>query len=75
MRRRMDGQEMDSDFAKKLNEKILKQFIPADRTPIVTTKVDSSLLGGLVVHIDDKTIDLSVATKVNQINKALDRGL
>jgi len=53
----------------------MKQFIPADRNPVITTKVDPAILGGLIIHIDDKTIDLSVASKVGRINKALDQAL
>lgn len=34
-------------------------------------KVDSSILGGLVVAIDDKRIDMSVATRVKRMHNAI----
>jgi F-type H+-transporting ATPase subunit O len=37
----------------------------------VTNKVNSDILGGLVVEIGDRTIDLSVAARIAKMNKML----
>lgn len=37
----------------------------------VTNKVNSEILGGLVVEVGDRTIDLSVSSKVAKLNKML----
>jgi len=34
-------------------------------------QVDPSILGGTVVQVGDKTIDLSVSTKLNRLNALL----
>ncbi|GAB1527510.1 ATP synthase F0 subcomplex subunit OSCP atp5 [Rhizoctonia solani] len=39
----------------------------------VTNKVNPSILGGLLVDFGDKTIDLSVSSKVNRLNALLQR--
>ncbi|KAG8723580.1 ATP synthase F0 subcomplex subunit OSCP atp5 [Ceratobasidium sp. 395] len=41
----------------------------------VTNKVNPSILGGLLVDFGDKTIDLSVSSKVNRLNALLQRKL
>jgi F-type H+-transporting ATPase subunit O len=38
---------------------------------IVTNKVKPAILGGLTVEFGDKTIDLSVASKVAKLNKLI----
>jgi len=37
----------------------------------VTNKVNSDILGGLVVEIGDRTIDLSVSARIAKMNKLL----
>ena len=37
----------------------------------VTNKVNADILGGLVVEVGDRTIDLSVSSKVAKLNKML----
>ena len=38
---------------------------------ICSKQVDPELVGGLVVEIGDRTIDLSVSSKIAKLNKAL----
>ncbi|KAF8312865.1 ATP synthase subunit 5 [Clavulina sp. PMI_390] len=54
-------------------EKALKgsQVAQAAKTVKITNKVKESLIGGLVVDFGDKSIDLSVASRVNKINTLL----
>ncbi|KAF8584825.1 ATP synthase subunit 5 [Ramaria rubella] len=41
----------------------------------VTNKVNPSVLGGIVVDFGDKTIDLSVSSRVNKLNALLQQGV
>lgn len=41
------------------------------RILICSNQVDPELVGGLVVEIGDRTIDLSVSSKIAKLNKAL----
>ncbi|KAJ3487431.1 hypothetical protein NLI96_g3544 [Meripilus lineatus] len=54
-------------------ESTLKQSETAQRakTLKVVNKVNPSVLGGLIVDFGDKTIDLSVASRVNKFNNLL----
>ncbi|KAF9241514.1 OSCP, subunit 5 of the stator stalk of mitochondrial F1F0 ATP synthase [Melanogaster broomeanus] len=60
------------DAAAKL-ETILKQSQTAQqaKTLKVTNKVNPSVLGGIVVDFGDKSIDLSVSSRVNKLNNIL----
>ncbi|GES85484.1 ATP synthase subunit O, mitochondrial [Rhizophagus clarus] len=63
--------ELDSNILRRL-EKSLAKFLDPGQKLIVTNKVNPSILGGLVVEIgNDKTIDLSVSSKLAKLNKLL----
>jgi len=47
-------------------EDVLRKFIKSNETIHLKTDVDPALLGGLVVSIGDKYVDMSVATKVKR---------
>eukprot|EP00041_Stephanoeca_diplocostata_P018174 m.378918 g.378918 ORF g.378918 m.378918 type:complete len:218 (+) comp20941_c1_seq3:182-835(+) len=53
-------------------KKSLSGFAPGKEI-IFSTKVDASILGGLVVEIGDKYIDMSTKTKVKKIVKELNQ--
>lgn len=38
---------------------------------ISPTQIDTEIIGGLVVEIGDRTIDLSVSSKIAKLNKLL----
>jgi len=65
--------------AKVLDPKILDQlktslgkFLDPGQKLILSNKVNSSILGGLMVEIGiDRTIDLSVSSKLAKLNKLL----
>ena len=52
-------------------EKSLKKFIKKNETVILETKVDPALIGGAIVTIGDKYIDMSIASKIKVYNKVL----
>jgi len=58
-------------------ETTLKQSQAAQQAKVlkVNNKVNSSLLGGLVVDFGDKTIDLSVQARVNKLNNVLSQSI
>jgi F-type H+-transporting ATPase subunit O len=49
----------------------LKGYLKPGQTLKVEQKVDRSIIGGIVVDIQDKHIDLSIDTKIKQMEKLL----
>jgi len=50
----------------------LSKFLDPSQKLIISNKVNPSILGGLVIEIgSDKTIDLSVSSKLAKLNKLL----
>nr|CAG4645837.1 EOG090X0EB8 [Lynceus sp. MCZ IZ 141354] len=47
-------------------ESSLKGFLQKGQTLLLTTKVDPSILGGLVVAIGDRFVDMSLASKIQR---------
>lgn len=67
---------LDSKILKKLQAAIQKSsFVGEGKTLKVNNKVDPEILGGLVVDVADKTVDLSIASKVSRLNQALGESL
>lgn len=56
---------LDADTKSKL-ESALKGFLKKGQTILLTTKVDPSIIGGMVVSIGDKYVDMSVASKIKK---------
>ena len=56
------------DKARQLLLAALKRYTGAD--PVLTEKVDASLIGGMVVHVGDEKIDFSVAKKLRRLREA-----
>jgi len=50
----------------------LQGFIKSNQKLQISTKVDPALLGGMVVSIGDKYVDMSVATKIKQFTKVIE---
>ncbi|CAB3226742.1 unnamed protein product [Arctia plantaginis] len=60
------------DQAQRQNlEAALKKFLKANETLQLTAKVDPSLIGGMVVSIGDKYVDMSVASKVKKYTELI----
>ena len=47
-------------------EASLKAFTKKGQSLKVTTKVDPAIIGGMIVVIGDKYVDMSMATKINK---------
>jgi len=56
---------LDGSQRKQLEE-VLRKFIKSNQTIQLKASVDPALIGGLVVSIGDKYVDMSVATKVKK---------
>lgn len=54
---------LDADTKTKL-ESTLKRLLKKGQTILLTTKVDPSIIGGMIVSVGDKYIDMSVASKI-----------
>ena len=72
--------EANVTSAKPLESKILKRlqnsigkssFVGEGKTLKLTNKVDPEILGGLVVEVGDRTVDVSIANKVARLNQTL----
>jgi F-type H+-transporting ATPase subunit O len=61
---------LDSDNKGKL-ETALKAFLKKGETILLTTKVDPSIIGGMIVSIGDKYVDMSVASKIKKYTDVL----
>ncbi|KAH7277159.1 hypothetical protein KP509_39G036800 [Ceratopteris richardii] len=51
--------------------KSLKKFVGSDHTILLEQKIDKRIMGGLVVDIGEKHIDLSIATKLKDMERVL----
>ncbi|XP_045449799.1 ATP synthase subunit O, mitochondrial [Melitaea cinxia] len=52
-------------------EAALKKFLKGSETLHLTSKVDPSLIGGMVVSIGDKYVDMSIASKVKKYTELI----
>lgn len=67
---------LDSKILKRLQTAIQKSsFVGEGKTLKVSNPVNPDILGGLVVEVGDKTVDLSVASKVAKLNLAIGEAL
>ncbi|KAF8477310.1 OSCP/delta subunit of ATPase [Kalaharituber pfeilii] len=63
---------LDVKLLSRLESAISKsQFINPGQTLKISNKVDPEILGGIVVEIGDRTIDLSISSKMAKLNKLL----
>ena len=56
-------------------EKSLKGFATGDQVLSVTAKTDPSIVGGLIVEVGDKYIDMSIVTKIQKITTSLSQAV
>ncbi|KAJ6011812.1 hypothetical protein N7522_002167 [Penicillium canescens] len=65
------AQELDTKTINRLEKAVAKSEFSQGKKLKVVAKVNPDLLGGLVVEIDGRSIDLSVSSKIAKMNKAL----
>ncbi|KAG0320483.1 ATP synthase F0 subcomplex subunit OSCP atp5 [Dissophora globulifera] len=66
------AKELDPKEVNKVKGFLAKSaFVTPKQTLIVSNKVNPSILGGLLVEFGDKTIDLTVSSKINKLNQLL----
>ncbi|OAL18396.1 hypothetical protein AYO22_10716 [Fonsecaea multimorphosa] len=66
-----DQQKLDDKLLRRLEAAISKSEYSGGKKLKVVTKVNPDILGGLVVEIGERTIDLSVSSKIARLNKML----
>ncbi|KAL4803577.1 ATP synthase delta subunit-domain-containing protein [Aspergillus unguis] len=65
------AQELDTRTLNRLEKAVSKSEFSQGKKLKVVSKVNPDIVGGLVVEIGDRTIDLSVSSKIAKLNKAL----
>lgn len=53
-------------------ESALKSFLKPSETLQITSKVDPSIIGGMIVSIGDKYVDMSISTKVKKYKELIE---
>lgn len=64
------AQALDAATHKEL-EATLKAFVKSGQVIKLTTKVDPSIIGGMLVSIGDKYVDMSMSSKINRYTSLL----
>nr|XP_023016173.1 ATP synthase subunit O, mitochondrial [Leptinotarsa decemlineata] len=64
------AKELDSDQKQKL-QAVLKSFLKPKETINLTTKVDPSIIGGMIVSVGDRYVDMSVASKIKKYTEII----
>lgn len=63
---------LDSKILKKLQTAIGKSsFVGDGKTLEIANDVNPDILGGLVVEVGDRTVDLSISSRITKLNQAL----
>lgn len=67
---------LDSKILKKLQTSIGKSsFVGEGKTLELANEVNPDILGGLIVDVGEKTVDLSIYSKVSRLNQTLNEAL
>ncbi|CAH1103903.1 unnamed protein product [Psylliodes chrysocephalus] len=64
------ARELDAEQKQKLMG-VLKSFVKSNQSIQLSTKVDPSIIGGMVVSIADKYVDMSVASKIKKYTEVI----
>ncbi|GLV31818.1 ATP synthase oligomycin sensitivity conferring protein [Carabus blaptoides fortunei] len=64
------AKELDPTQRKQLEDS-LKKFVKGKESIQLTTKVDPALIGGMIVSIGDKYVDMSVASKIKKYTEII----
>lgn len=52
-------------------EGVLKSFLKSNETIKLDSKVDPSIMGGMIVSIGDRYVDMSVASKIKKYTEII----
>jgi F-type H+-transporting ATPase subunit O len=67
---------LEKDLQSRLEASLkLSELAGKGKTLIIQNKINEAVLGGLIVDFGDKTVDLSVKSRVNQLNASLQGSL
>lgn len=67
---------LDSKILRRLQAAISKSHFVGDGKSLkLTNTIDPEILGGLVVEVGDRTVDLSIQSKVSKLNQTLNEAL
>lgn len=69
------AQPLEAKVRSQLEASIKKNFIKSGQKLILVSKVNPSIIGGLIVEVGDKTVDMSVASKLKKINLAISEAI
>lgn len=61
---------LDAALLKEI-EGALKGFVKSNQKILLSTKIDPSIIGGMLVTIGDKYVDMSIASKVRKYSKII----
>lgn len=61
---------LDQSQRQKL-EGVLKSFVKSNETINVAAKVDPAIIGGMIVSIGDRYVDMSVASKIKKYTEII----
>lgn len=66
------AQPLEKDLQKRLEDSLKQSSVAgAGKTLIIENKINEAVMGGLIVDFAGKTVDLSVASRVQQLNASL----
>ncbi|KAJ3217578.1 ATP synthase subunit O, mitochondrial [Dinochytrium kinnereticum] len=66
------AKELDAKVSRQVRDILQKSsLIEKTQKITMTNKIDPAILGGLIIEIGDKTIDLSVSSKVTKLDRLL----
>lgn len=66
----MTARELDAEQKQKL-QVVLKSYVKSNETIQLTTKVDPSIIGGMIVSVGDRYVDMSVASKIKKYTEII----
>ncbi|KAK9240984.1 OSCP/delta subunit of ATPase [Lipomyces kononenkoae] len=67
---------LDSKLLSRIESAVAKsQFVGAGKKLKVSNKVNPDILGGLIVEVGDRTVDLSVSSKISRLNALINESV
>ncbi|KAH3673486.1 hypothetical protein WICMUC_003592 [Wickerhamomyces mucosus] len=68
----ISSNKLDSKILKKIENSIIKsKFVGEGKTLNLKNEINPDILGGLIVEVGDRTVDLSVSSKISKLNQVL----